>query len=113
MLKVAVSCVEAGRWDGAPHDESFVPAPQTANPSLRRMKKTQASASLAAGMEARAVQGEVWREVADTAPTTPPPSIDDARNFDDLLLGAPCTPGPAVGMGRVWGSHSVGLPVLA
>jgi hypothetical protein len=31
------------------------------------MKNTQARASLAAGMEARAVQGEVWREVADTA----------------------------------------------
>ena len=66
-LQVPVSCVEAGRWDGARHDEAFVPAPQTANPRLRRMKNTQARASLAAGMEARAVQGEVWREVADTA----------------------------------------------
>ena len=31
------------------------------------MKNTQARASVAAGLEARAVQGEVWREVADTA----------------------------------------------
>ncbi|MGO9792427.1 MAG: ARPP-1 family domain-containing protein [Solirubrobacteraceae bacterium] len=67
VLQVPVSCVEAGRWDGARHDESFVPAPQTANPRLRRMKNTHARASLAAGMEVRAVQGEVWREVADTA----------------------------------------------
>jgi len=169
--------VEAGRWDGTRHDESFVPAPQTGNPRLRRMKNTQARASLAAGMEARAVQGEVWREVADTAgrhgvnsrtgamhdvferrrgqldaaahavemhcgqvgmlaaisgrfvvldhvseveafsalhgplvqgyaldaleaPDAAPPSIDDARDFIDLLLRAPCTPGPTVGLGE-------------
>jgi hypothetical protein len=67
VLRVPVSCVEAGRWDGARHDESFVPAPQTANPRLRRMKNTQARTSLAAGLEARADQGEVWREVADAA----------------------------------------------
>jgi len=67
VLRVPVSCVEAGRWDGGRHDEAFVPAPQTANPRLRRMKNTHARASLAAGLEARAVQGEVWREVAETA----------------------------------------------
>jgi hypothetical protein len=177
VLRVPVSCVEAGRWDGARRDESFVPAPQTANPRLRRMKNTQARTSLAAGLEARAVQREVWREVADTAgrhgvdsatgamhdvferrreqldavaravemhrnevgtlaaiggrfvvldhvseldalaalhgplvqgyalealaaPTAPPPSIDDARDFIELLLSAPCTLGPAVGLGE-------------
>lgn len=176
-LQVPVSCVEAGRWEGARHDEVFAPAPQAANPRLRRMKNMQARTSLAAGMEARAVQGEVWREVADTAgrhgvdsrtgamhdvferlreqlqvvaravvmhctqvgmlaaisgrfvvldhvseveafaalhgplvqgyaldaleaPAAPPPSIDDARDFVDLLLGTPCTPGRAVGLGQ-------------
>jgi hypothetical protein len=177
VLRVPVSCVEAGRWDGGRHNEAFVPAPQTANPRLRRMKNTQARASLAAGLEPRAVQGEVWREVAETAgrhgvssrtgamhdvferrreqldavaraiemhssqvgmlaaiggrfvvldhvseveafaavhgPLVQgyaldaleaadggPPSIDDARDFIELLLGAPCTSGPAVGLGE-------------
>jgi hypothetical protein len=141
------------------------------------MKNTQARASLAAGLEARAVQGEVWREVAETAgrhrvnshtdamhdvfeqrreqldavaaavemrcgqvgmlaaiggrfvvldhvseveafaalhgplvqgyaldvldaSDVEPPSIDDARDFIELLLASPCTAGPAVGLGE-------------
>jgi hypothetical protein len=176
-LEVPVSCVEAGRWDAGRHDEAFVPAPQTANPRLRRMKNTQARASLTAGLEARAVQSEVWREVAETAgrhgvssptaaihdvferrrerldalvgavemhcsqvgvlaaiggrfvvldhvseveafaslhgplvqgyaldaleaPDAPPPSIEDARDFIELLLAAPYTSVPTVGLGE-------------
>jgi hypothetical protein len=176
-LRAPVSCVEAGRWDGGRHAEAFAPAPQTANPRLRRMKSTHTRASLAAGLGARADQSEVWREVADTAsrhgvnsrtsalhdvfehgrerldtvaravemhcsqvgmlaaiggrfvvldhvseveafaalhgplvqgyaldaleaPEAAPPSIDDAREFIELLLAAPYTSGPAVGLGE-------------
>ena len=64
-LHVPVSCVEAGRWDGSRHDESFSPAPQAAYPALRNLKNRAARARLAAGMEPRAQQGAVWDEVAN------------------------------------------------
>jgi len=63
-LRVPVSCVEHGRWDGSRHDESFAPAPQTAYPALRAMKNRQARASIAVDNEPRAMQHEVWNEVA-------------------------------------------------
>jgi hypothetical protein len=66
-LTVPVSCVEAGRWDGSRAGEAFSPAPQTANPRLRRMKSAQTRGRVDAGLDARANQGEVWREVAATA----------------------------------------------
>ena len=64
-LSVPVSCVEAGRWDGARHAEDFTPAPQAAYPALRHMKNRAVSASLAAGHGARAAQGAVWEEVQE------------------------------------------------
>ena len=64
QMHVPVSCVEAGRWDGGRHDESFSPAPQAAYPALRSMKNRAARESVAAGMEPRAMQGAVWDEVA-------------------------------------------------
>jgi ARG/rhodanese/phosphatase superfamily protein len=63
-LRVPVSCVEHGRWDGARHHGPFTPAPQAAYPSLRREKNAAARASVAAGLEARADQRAVWNEIA-------------------------------------------------
>jgi hypothetical protein len=176
-LTVPVSCVEAGRWDAERSAEEFAPSPQTANPRLRQMKNAQARASQASGLEARAIQGEVWREVAETAgrhgvasgtaamydvferrreqlesisesvelcrgqvgmlaavggrfvvldhvsqveafatlhgplvqgyaldaleaDTAPAPSIEDARDFVELLLRAPFATSPSVGLGE-------------
>ena len=64
-MTVPVSCVEAGRWDGARHAEAFTPAPQAAYPSLRRMKNAHAARAVQAGAPARADQSAVWAEVAD------------------------------------------------
>ncbi len=66
-LDVPVSCVEAGRWDGARHRESFAPAPQAAHPDLRRHKNTSKRRAAAAGARPSADQGMVWSAVADRA----------------------------------------------
>ena len=63
-LDVPVSCVEHGRWDGSRHGEALAPAPQAAYPELRRLKAARVRERAAAGLEARAAQGEIWSEVA-------------------------------------------------
>jgi hypothetical protein len=64
QASVPVTCVEAGRWDGARNGERFAPAPQAAYPALRRAKSSQAASAAVAGLEARASQSAVWEEVA-------------------------------------------------
>jgi hypothetical protein len=62
--RVPVSCVEAGRWDGRRHGEEFSSSPQAAYPELRQAKNRHARERVAAGMAARAEQGQVWADVA-------------------------------------------------
>ena len=66
-VRVPVSCVEAGRWDGSRHDHDFEVAPQTASPRLRREKAEQAREQVAAGAEARADQGSVWNSISEVS----------------------------------------------
>lgn len=63
-LRLPVSCVEAGRWDGSRRGERFMPAAHTADPALRRVKRSAANRSAGRGEEHRADQREVWSEVA-------------------------------------------------
>jgi hypothetical protein len=63
-LKVPVSCVEHGRWDGARRGERFSLAPQAGYPELRRLKSRHVRHAVALGRPARAGQQEVWADVA-------------------------------------------------
>lgn len=64
-VRIPVSCVEQGRWDGTRHGEAFAPSPDLAFPALRAAKSRHARLAAAAGREARADQGEVWRTVGE------------------------------------------------
>jgi hypothetical protein len=77
-LKVAVSCVEHGRWEGSRHAEPFAPSPQAAFPALRAAKSRRMRARLAAGQEARADQHEVWQTVQERSDALAAPSATGA-----------------------------------
>jgi hypothetical protein len=62
-VRVPVSCVEMGRWDGSRHGEAMAPSPQAAYPHLRHLKNQHARERVMAGMEARAEQPAVWSEI--------------------------------------------------
>ena len=62
-VHVPVSCVEQGRWTPGREADPMVPAPQAADPALRRLKRDAANRSARAGLTARADQGEVWGAV--------------------------------------------------
>jgi hypothetical protein len=77
-LKLAVSCVEQGRWDGGRHAERFVPAPDAPDPELRHAKRMRANRASAEGRTPRADQGEVWAEVASRLSAHSVSSASDA-----------------------------------
>jgi hypothetical protein len=100
-LRVPVSCVEAHRWDGSRHGESFTPAPQTAYPTLRGMKNEAALSRVMQGAEARADQGAVWDEVDQklvsltaAAPTRAMHDGYEQRRHDLLELTSGCSAKP-------------------
>ena len=81
-LQVPVSCMEAGRWDASRHAEEFRPAPQTADPTLRRHKARQAQENIAAGAESRADQDAVWSEIDELHEREG--SISESRAMHDV-----------------------------
>jgi hypothetical protein len=95
-IQVPVSCVEAGRWDGTRHGEAFSPAPQTAYPSLRRLKNERATRAAETQMTPRADQGEVWQEVARAAAAhdalSPTGAMHDVYDRHRGRLAAMCEP---------------------
>ena len=79
-IKVAVSCVEHGRWDGSRHAEAFTPSEHAAFPALRAAKSRRMRERLAGGMEARADQHEVWEAVACRSDELAAPMATGAMN---------------------------------
>jgi hypothetical protein len=63
-LKLAVSCVEQGRWGAQQQPDRFVTAPHVADPALRRAKRVRTNRASIEGATPGADQGEVWREVS-------------------------------------------------
>lgn len=101
-VRVPVSCVERGRWDGRRHRERFRPAPEAAYPELRRAKAAAARRHLAAGLAPHADQGEVWAHVDGKAGDHGAPSATDRmgdvfahreREVERLVEAAPLAPG--------------------
>ncbi len=95
---VPVSCMEHGRWDGRRHREEMRPAPQTANPRMRRAKAEESRLSVSAGTAARANQSRVWSDIdqeralhAADAPTGASHDIYESRRdrLNEICAGLP------------------------
>lgn len=82
QLTVPVSCVEAGRWDGSRNAEAFKSSPQASHPKLRSEKVKQSHRARIAGLETRADQSEVWREVGERS------AMVGAHSFTESLHDA-------------------------
>jgi hypothetical protein len=78
--RIPVSCVEAGRWEGARRNERFRPSRQAADPELRKLKQRRVRRRVASGGEARADQSETWNEVSGRIDALAVPSRTQAMS---------------------------------
>jgi hypothetical protein len=63
-LKLALSCVEQGRWGDSQQADRFVTAAHAPDPALRRAKRVRTNHSSIDSATPGSDQGEVWREVS-------------------------------------------------
>jgi hypothetical protein len=116
-----VSCVERGRWDYGRAAEPFQPAPQTADPAMRRAKRLAANSRAGAGLESRADQGEVWSMVDSrlaaegvaSASSAMSDVYDARRSSLDEIAGGVCAEAGQVGAVAQAGRRLLALDLVS
>jgi len=85
-LRIAVSCVEQGRWDHAARGGRFTPAPYALDPELRRAKRAGANHRRTGRPEQAAVWHDVGVRLAAHAVSSPSSALTDLYDAKRRVL---------------------------